>query len=693
MKNRLAPSISTIGLLAALVIPLAAQHTRYKLIDLGTLGGANSGTAGFSVLAPAMSAAQSAPAYKVLYAFTGGADGGQPMAGLIRDNAGNLYGTTQGGGILSGPCAPSGCGVVFKLDSSGKETVLYRFTGGEDGASPAASLVRDSAGNLYSSTGSGGRSCIWSGNGCGVIFKLDPATGKETVLHAFTGGADGWSPAGSLLLDEAGTLYGVTASGGASGGCGGGGCGVVFKLDTATREETVLYTFTGGADGGQPVAGLLRDSAGNFYGTASLGGIPEPCGIGCGVTFELESTDIESVLYTFRDGADGGVPVAALIKDSVGNFYGTTEYGGTSDWGVVFKLSPSGVETVLHTFTGGADGATPRGGLIQDAASNRYGTALQGGTGTFFTNGVVFKLNSAGAFSVLHTFAANGTEGANPEAGLLIDPSGNLYGTASTGGAGFGVVFELLAAASVPIVTLSPTGLTFPTQAIGTTSRGKMVALKNTGTASLTITSLSIVGTNAADFAQTHTCGSSLAAGATCSVSVTFKPTASGTRRATLSISDNAAGSPQRVSLSGIGTTAKLSPSSLTFGSVTIGDSSALQTVTLTNVGTTSLNITGIAITGSDPVDFAQTHTCGSSLAASASCSISVTFKPTASGTRTAALSVNDSGGGSPQIVPLSGTGVAGFCSRYGQECGAPQLPHCCSGLTCSYCGLRDCCL
>ena len=473
----------------------------------------------------------------------------------------------------------------------------------------------------------------------------------------------------------------------------GAGCGVVFKLDPTTGEETVLYTFTGGMDGGQPVAGLLRDSAGNFYGTASLGGIPEPCGMGCGVAFRLESTDIESVLYTFRDGADGGVPVASLVKDSVGNFYGTTEYGGTSDWGVVFRLSPGGVEMVLHTFTGGADGATPRAGLIQDAASNRYGTTLQGGAGTFFTNGVVFKLNSAGAFSVLHTFAANGTEGVNPEAGLLIDPAGNLYGTASTGGTGFGVVFELMAAASVPIVALSSTSLRFPIQAIGTTSGAKIVTLNNTGTATLTVTSIAIVGTNTTDFAQTHNCGRSLAAGASCSISVTFKPTASGTRTAALSISDNAAGTPQKVTLSGIGTTAKLSPAILSFGSVTIGDTSSPQTVTLTNVGTTSLSIPGIAITGTDPGDFAQTHTCGSSLAEGASCSISVTFKPTASGTRKAALSVSDNGGGSPQIVPLSGTGVAGRCTQYGRECGVPTLPPCCAGLTCSYCGLRNCCL
>ena len=238
-------------------------------------------------------------------------------------------------------------------------------------------------------------------------------------------------------------------------------------------------------------------------------------------------------------------------------------------------------------------------------------------------------------------------------------------------------VVEFTAVTSAPTATLSPTSLTFSAQGIGTSSPAKSVTLKNTGTASLTITSIAITGTNAGDFAQTHTCGSSLAAGASCTISVTFKPTASGTRSAALSVTDNAAGSPQKVTLSGIGTTAKLSPTSLNFCTVAIGTTSAAKTVTLTNVGTTSLSITGIAITGTNTGDFAQTHTCGTSLAAGASCSINVTFKPTASGTRTATLSISDNGGGSPQSVPLTGTGVAGSCTPFGGRCG-PGLPRCC---------------
>jgi len=211
---------------------------------------------------------------------------------------------------------------------------------------------------------------------------------------------------------------------------------------------------------------------------------------------------------------------------------------------------------------------------------------------------------------------------------------------------------------SGPVVTLSPTSLSFGTVAIGTTSAAKRVTLKNTGTALLMMTAIAITGTNATDFAQTHTCGSSLAAGASCTFSVTFKATASGTRSAALSVTDNATGSPQQVPLSGIGTTAKLSPTSLNFGTVAIAVTSAAKTVTLTNLATTSLTITAIAITGTNAADFAQTHTCGTSLAAGATCTISIKFKPTTSGTRTAALSVTDSASGSPQQVPLSGVGT-----------------------------------
>ena len=204
---------------------------------------------------------------------------------------------------------------------------------------------------------------------------------------------------------------------------------------------------------------------------------------------------------------------------------------------------------------------------------------------------------------------------------------------------------------------LSPTALNFGAWAVGLTSTADKVTLTNVGTTSLTITSIAVTGADAADFGETTTCGSSLAAAKSCTVSVTFKPSTTGVRSADLTFTDGASGSPQQVPLSGTGTTAELNPRSLSFGSVTVGTTSAVKTVTLKNVGTTAITISSVTIAGTDPGDFAQSKTCGSSLAAGASCTISVTFAPTTTGARSATLKVTDSAAGSPQTVSLSGTG------------------------------------
>ncbi len=307
----------------------------------------------------------------VLHSFTGQPDGAIPFAGLIRDSAGNLYGTTERGGI--------GYGVVFKLDTSGTETVLYSFTGGADGGSPASGVIRDSAGNLYGTTTVGGIGCHF---GCGVVFKLDTA-GTETVLHTFRGG-DGANPATALIRDSAGDLYGTTPNGGSS------NAGVVFKVNKT--GETVLHSFRGGADGASPLAGLIQDSAGNLYGTTAYGGLRGcPPRNACGVVFKLDTTGTYTVLYSFTGKADGANPFAGLIQDSAGNLYGTTNGGGTSRLGVVFKLDTTGTETVLYSFTGVADGFNPFAGVIRDSAGNLYGITPFGGIASCEC-GVVFKL-------------------------------------------------------------------------------------------------------------------------------------------------------------------------------------------------------------------------------------------------------------------------------------------------------------
>jgi uncharacterized repeat protein (TIGR03803 family) len=389
------------------------------------------------------------PAYSVRYTFIGGADGANPNyagpgAGLIRDEEGNLYGTAGLGGDYSSVyCESVGCGVVFKIDRTGKETVLHTFTGPPDGAEPTAGLIRDEAGNLYGTTIGGGS----AGLPAGTVFKVDRA-GKETVLYSFTGGVDGNGPYASVIRDEAGNLYGVTIGGGDLSGCFGNGCGVVFKLNPAGKEA-VLYSFTGGADGDNPGTSLIRDEAGNLYGTTISGGSD-----GQGVVFKLDPTEKETVLYSFTGGADGGGP-QGLIRDREGTIYGIASDGGAFGNGVVFRLDRAGKETVLYTFTGEADGGFPYGTLLR-VGSDLYGTTFFGGISTAICGGpycgVVFKLDAAGKETVLHSFT--GADGINPYAGLLPDEEGNLYGTAAYGGdlaspaapcygIGCGVVFKL----------------------------------------------------------------------------------------------------------------------------------------------------------------------------------------------------------------------------------------------------------
>ncbi|MBV9304009.1 MAG: hypothetical protein JOY62_11265 [Acidobacteriaceae bacterium] len=378
----------------------------------------------FGVIASSSAHAQD---YQVLHAFTGVADGAWPLDNLIRDAAGNLYGTTQLGG--------QGNGVVFKLDIGDTETVLHSFTGyPSDGALPVGNLIRDSAGTLYGTTAFGGTS------GFGTVFKLNPA-GAETVLYNFTLAADG-SPYAGLVRDSAGNLYGTTSSGGIP--CN---CGVVFKVDTA-GNQTVLYTFAGGTDGGSPFAGLIRDTKGDLYGTTFFGGDLSACGgVGCGVVFKVDPSGNETVLYSFKGGSDGLEPAGTLVRDAAGNLYGTPYEGGCSGAGTVFKIDTAGHETILHTFAGGRDGANPYGGLILDAEGNLYGTTTLGGIRRACPSadgcGTVFRVDARGRETILHRFTAY-KGGGYPQASLMLDNNHNLYGTTYAGGPfDAGVIFKL----------------------------------------------------------------------------------------------------------------------------------------------------------------------------------------------------------------------------------------------------------
>jgi len=256
---------------------------------------------------------------------------------------------------------------VAPVEAQVQESVLHNFKKGT-GGSPLAGVTL-AADGIYGTTELGGTANL------GVVYKVDTAF-HYTVLHNFTG-ADGATPLASVIRDSAGNLYGTTVSGGT------GGSGVLYKLDSA-GNYTVLYNFTGGADGGGPKAGVVGDSSGNLYGTAPNGGTA-----GYGVVYKLDSTGNYTVLYNFTGGADGGWPLAGVIRDSAGNLYGTAYYGGTARYGVVYKLDSAGNYTVLYTFAGGADGGQPYAGVIRTPAGNLIGTTQLGGSGN---NGVVFAL-------------------------------------------------------------------------------------------------------------------------------------------------------------------------------------------------------------------------------------------------------------------------------------------------------------
>lgn len=383
-------------------------------------------------LMPFFSNAVHAQTFKVLHSFEGGSDGASPQGALLRDNFGNLYGTTSVGGNQD--CGKEGCGVVFRLTSTGAETILHRFVQ-TDGAIPAANLLPDAADNVYSTVSLGGPyGC--NAKGCGGIFKMDK-TGKLTLLYAFTGGSDGANPYAGLIRDRAGNLYGTAFAGGTVGVCPNTiniGCGTVFRLDTSGKLR-ILHTFTGGNDGAAPYAPLLTDGE-NLYGTASSDGA-----FGGGTVFKIDAKGNFSVLYAFTGVAgDGRIPYGGLIRDSSGNLYGTTIGGGSvnSD-GTVYKLDPTGKETVLHVFTG-TDGQWPWASLVFDKNGNLFGTTSFGGANG---DGTVFELDSAGNETVLHNFLS-ATDGSAVISPIIMDAAGNLYGTADEGGAfGGGSAFEI----------------------------------------------------------------------------------------------------------------------------------------------------------------------------------------------------------------------------------------------------------
>ncbi|MBA3913276.1 MAG: hypothetical protein H0X25_05355 [Acidobacteriales bacterium] len=361
----------------------------------------------------ALCAVSHAQTYTVLYSFQGKQDGLEPYGGVIRDNNGNLYGVNF-------------AGVIYEISPSGMETTLHTLTYNE-GQSSLSSLLFDRGGNLYGTAAEG------SILNEGTVFVLTK-TGNVGVLWAFgkKGPHKGFAPESSLIRDDEGNLYGTAGNGGSTGG------GTVFRIDRKTGMKTVLYSFGFNPDGNFPTAPVMFGANGDLYGTTEGGGTA-----GYGTIYDLDPTGAETILYEFGGPPDGASPVAGLVRDSEGNFYGTTAGGGTNNQGTVYKFDRrTGALTILHSFgENPSDGVEPFGGVVADPQGNLYGTTYLGGTSGY---GTVFRLDPSGTVTILHSFTGQ-EDGKWPYSGVTIDADSNLYGTTIKGGQiGYGAVFEVL---------------------------------------------------------------------------------------------------------------------------------------------------------------------------------------------------------------------------------------------------------
>jgi uncharacterized repeat protein (TIGR03803 family) len=564
-------------------------------------------------------------------------------SGLVQGTDGDFYGTTREGGTSSN-CG-GGCGTVFKITPAGTLTTLHSFDL-TDGAYPEGALVQGTDGNFYGTTNGG---VIDNG----TVFTITPG-GMLTTLHSFSRWSDGAGPNG-LVQGTDGNFYGTTSE-----GAGGtefcfqiDGCGTVFKI-TAAGALTTLYSFHV-FDGISPDAALVQGTDGDFYGTTSWGGDLEFCQpyqdfdyVGCGTVFKITAAGVLTNLHYFS-GTDGAHPRAGLVQGTDGSFYGTTYIGGTSTkcpdefynvqgCGTVFKITPAGTLTTLHSFDV-TEGAFPQAALVQATDGNFYGTTYSGGGGL---GGTVFKIIPGGTLSTLHDFGTVGASGPNA---LVQSTDGSFYGTTYSTPTFFRLrVF--------PAVRFSTASFNFGSQALNEVSAIKTVTLTNTGGDTLNINTIG----SSSGFSIFSNCEATLAVGAKCWVNVQFLPNVLGKQTGVLTFTDNAFNSPQTVALTGTGVIpVVLTPATAGFNPQAEGTTSPPGLFTLTNNFRNSLNYVVISATG----DFAvSSTTCTPPVVGKSKCTISVTFTPTGLGKRTGKLSVSDIASNSPQTSALTGTGA-----------------------------------
>ncbi len=460
------------------------------------------------LLSAAAAIALPAQTFTTLFLFDG-TDGGYPAAALVQGVDGNLYGTTASGG--EGDCS-GGCGTVFKITTAGTLTSVYSFCEASncpDGEYPYGALVQAGGthGKFYGTTSGGGTdSC--SSRGCGTVFAITPG-GKLTTLRSFDG-TNGEMPYGGLVEGRDGKFYGTTYRS-TSGG------GTVFGI-TFLGDLSALYTFSFG-NGAQPWAGLVQGSDGNFYGTTTEGG-SGTCTNGCGTVFEITPEGTLTTLHNFTGFPhDGDGPLAGLIQATDGSFYGTTEWGGANNecdfgCGTVFKMTPGGKVTVLHSFCSQsyncADGEYPEAGLVQATDGNFYGTTAWGGGGDCTLGcGTVFKITPDGTLTTLHSFS--NTDGRAPIAALIQDTDGDLYGTAACGGANTcsansGTIFRLSMGLG-PFVETWPSSAKVgkPINILGSSLTGATNVTFNGAPATFTVLSASLITATVPEGATTGT--------------------------------------------------------------------------------------------------------------------------------------------------------------------------------------------
>jgi len=389
---------------------------------------------GFGAVFLCFALSAQAGSYSIVHSFGAAeADGTIPKGRLLQDMKGNVWGTTcQGGAYRNARCGNGGCGTVFKIAANGTYAIVHSFGADNTDGSSPLPGLILAKKVFWGTTANGGA------HGHGSVFKF-AADGTYSVVHSFgADSTDGKLPQAGLMQDALGNLWGTTVAGGAHNG------GVVFKI-AADGAYSIVYGFGGaGTDGTGPLAGLTVDQNGKLWGTTYAGGAKMCDGRGCGTVFSLDpKTGREKVMHSFGANiADGWSPYAGLLRDRRGNLWGTTFQGGAHGDGTVFKITANGAYSVVHSFGAhGTDGTNPYAGLIQDKSGTLWGTTVNGGD---HDDGTAFEIATNGMYSVVHNFGASATDGTSPYAGLMRDRRGRVWGTTYQGGAhDLGTVFKL----------------------------------------------------------------------------------------------------------------------------------------------------------------------------------------------------------------------------------------------------------